>query len=1071
MGGLGGKKDLLFKYSLLWCLLLGLIGAIPFQVSAQDKKDKSDTGEFTLEEIVVTGSRIAKNNNESTSPIVTVDEKFLNQMGTTSLQTQLNKLPQFTATGDVPQVEGGDIQPTATSTPGQSTISLRGIGANRTLTLINGRRATPANALGAIDINTIPSAAISYIDTISGGASSTYGADAVAGVVNIIMKDRFEGFQLDAQMSESQKSDDQEYNVSGIMGTNFEDDRGNIMLAFEYKDRKAAYQRDRSWFRDNWSNPSITGTKFFVPYSGFSTALNPPSVEALNTYLSGANFTSQPYFQTIFYDPKSQSAFTGFATDTIPGIQSAYDAGLVDGYRIKQQNNGYLGANDVNAYLIFPLESYNFYTQGNYQINKYIGVFGQAYYSRTSSHTTQQPGTIVSGWSVNIDPTIDRDMIPADILALLDSRNDPNGSVSLTADLPFNREGYTDTNTYNITAGIRGEFPMIGWTYEAFVSRGEAESFANMTGFYSLERMRGVMQSPDFGKGMSWKANMGPDSGTDNGFGAATATCTSGLNPFDWGATTQDCWDAVAAPVRSKQLMIQNIYEGNTQGHIADLPMGEMKGALGVSYRENIYEFQSDNLNTQGRSFNDQILGLYPAGEANGKIVAKEQYAELLVPLLKDLPLVKEMTLSLGGRRSDYNTTGVSYTYKGILDYKMTDYLRFRGGYNRAERSPNIGELFLARTSSFRFYYNGDPCSMRNSGIAWSANDTSDPNHWKDVLTMCAEMNHNVATDGTANTQYYGSDLTTIQDYLTAHPNATNQDLIDAGVVPQDKYDAMGTAGLGYMWPIDTGNANLQPEVADTWTFGFVLDSFVKNIPALMDWRISVDYYSIKVKDAIGVQTGDVVLQQCFDPTYNPTLDINNEYCNGVHRDSRFGSLGTIERTYYNNGRFQTSGIDTQINWGMDLGPGHLAVSSLINYVIKMESAELPGNPLIDYVGTFGPTGNGLNGNTFQWKTFTTFTYSMQSWDASLRWSHYSALENTVGNGSPLPAYDMFDLSGDYKLKDNITLRFGIDNLFNKAPDIYNVDMTSPTDMYGGTYSYIEDEIGRRFYAGVKMYF
>ncbi len=1104
MGGLGGKKGL-FKYSLLWCLLLGLIAGIPFQVSAQDKKDKSGD-EFTLEEIVVTGSRIAKNNNESTSPIVTVDEKFLDSMATSSLQTQLNKLPQFTATGDVPQVEGQDIQPTATSTPGQSTIALRGIGANRTLTLINGRRGTPSNALGVIDINTIPSAAIAYIDTISGGASSTYGADAVAGVVNIIMKDRFEGFQLDAQTSMSQEGDAQEYNISGIMGTNFTDDRGNIMMAFAYNDRKDAMMKDRSWYRKLWEDPAVVGSNFFTPYPGINIgSTNLPTVDAMNSVLTGATFddslcgpTTECRANTVvFYNPETQKAFAGFSTSAIPGVPSAYAAGVVDNYKIKTQNNGTLSQTDVNNYLMFPLERYNFYTQGNYQINKYIGVFGQAYYSRTVAYTTQEPGAIVSGWSVPIDPTINADVIPAPLMTIINSRTRPaqpgeagyitpteanphptqpivsgaNDPVNLQAQFPINRSGETDTNTYNMTAGIKGEFPMVDWTYEAFVSRGEAETFASMTGFYSLQRLRTVMQSPDFGANGTWKANSGAP---DYGFGGATATCTSGINPFDFAATTQNCWDAVNAPVRSKQLMIQNIYEANTQGHIADFAMGEMRGAVGVSYREDIYSFESANINTQGRSFNDQVLGLYPAGEANGKISAKEQYVELLVPVLKDLPLIKEMNLELGGRRSDYNTTGVSYTYKATLNYKMTDYLRFRGGYNRAERSPNIGELYLASTSSFGAMSYGDTCSMRNSTIGWSANETSDPTHWRDVLNLCAQMNHTADPSGAANTYYYGTDAATIQSYLAANPNATTAQMIADNIITDVNSTAthQPTGGFGWIWPIDKGNSDLKPEVADTWTFGFVLDSFVKDVPALMDWRLSMDYYTIEVKDAIGLQTGDTVLQQCMSAQFNPTFDPNSPYCAGVNRDARFGTLGTLYRTYFNNGHFKTSGIDTQVNWGMDMGPGHFSISAMINYLIEMESSELPTNPMIDYVGTYGPTGNGLNGNSFKWKTFTTFSYSMANWDVSLRWNHYSGLKNvTPSNASPLPHYDLFDMSGDYKLKDNITFRFGINNLFNTAPDLYGVDLTNPTGMYGGMYSsQLEDTIGRQFYLGVKLY-
>jgi len=1082
---MGGRKYS-FSNWLLYCFFLSaamLLVCGP-AIGQEEKKASEDTEEFSLEEIVVTGSRIARTNNEATSPIVTVDDKLLSQSAVSSLQGQLNKLPQFTPTADVPQVEGQNIQPTATSTPGQSTIALRGIGANRTLTLINGRRGTPANALGVIDTTTIPTAAIEYVDTISGGASSTYGADAVAGVVNFIMKDRFEGFELDAKAGMTQRSDAENYDISGIMGANIADDKGNIMMAFNYTERMAALQSERSWYRKLWADPSISGGAFFLdPYPGIGLGTsNLPTAAALNTVMgNGVNFTDAAGTNrgtvtgtTIYYDPASGGVFSGYSSNGLPGVPAAQALGIIDGYAIKMNNNGYFTQNDVDAFIMFPQERWNFYTQGDYEVNKYVTVFGQAYYSRAKSHTTQQPGTITSGWSVQIDPTTHRNSIPANILTILDSRANPNAPFNLVTNLPARREGFTSTNTYNMTGGVRGELPAIPWTYEAFLSHGEAEVNANMTGFYSLQRMRTVMQSQDFGRGMTWKANSGAP---DYGFGGATATCTGGLNPFDWTTATDDCWLAVDAPVRSKQLMVQDIYELNTQGRIVDLPAGEMKGALGFSYRENEYEFQSDNINTQGKSLNDQVLGLYPAGESNGYINVKEEYAELLVPILKDIPLIKGLDLSLGARHSDYNTTGGSYTYKAQFDYRTIDYLRFRGGYNRAERAPNIGELYLARTSSFGAMYNGDTCSMRNATVAWSANSTRNPNHWQDVLNLCAALNDMANPTGDANIAMYGVSAADIQAWTAAHPGATTSQMLESngGIVPDARYDAQSAGGFSWAWPIDTGNPNLEPETADTWTFGFVLDSFVDDIPALMDWRVSMDYYTIEVKDAIGLQTGDVVMQQCTSEVFNPTFDPNSPFCAGVVRDARFGTLGVVNRTYFNNGHVKTDGIDTQINWGMDVGPGHLAVSTLINYILHMKSTELASspitNPMIDYVGTFGPTGNGLNGNTFKYKAFTTINYTIEDWNVSLRWSHYDKIKNRTGTNTPLKAYNMFDLTGSYRLSGGFSINGGIENLFNKAPQKYNVNYGSTTGMYGGTYNNtLQDSLGRRFYLGFKLY-
>jgi outer membrane cobalamin receptor len=159
--------------------------------------------------IVVTGSRIQRQDFNSTTPMVTADEALLENSSTAALESNLNKLPQFVP-AQTPTA-GGDIQPTATNTPGAATVSLRGIGANRTLVLVDGRRSTPSNASGVTDISTIPAAAIERVEVISGGASATYGADAVAGVTNYILKKNFQGLELDGRLGLTQEGDGYEY--------------------------------------------------------------------------------------------------------------------------------------------------------------------------------------------------------------------------------------------------------------------------------------------------------------------------------------------------------------------------------------------------------------------------------------------------------------------------------------------------------------------------------------------------------------------------------------------------------------------------------------------------------------------------------------------------------------------------------------------------------------------------------------------------------------------------------------------------------------------------------------------
>ncbi|MBO9670617.1 MAG: TonB-dependent receptor [Sphingobium sp.] len=991
------------------------------------------------EAIVITGSRIVRRDYQANSPIQTVGSELLQNSTSAALETNLNKLPQFSATAKVPTA-GGDIQPTATNTPGAATISLRGIGANRNLVLIDGRRATPANASMAVDINTIPTAAIERVEIISGGASSTYGADAVAGVTNFIMKKNFQGLSLDAQIGTSEHADNTEWTISGLMGTNFADGRGNISLAFSTNTRKAAYQRDRRWYRDLWANPNIGGTGFFPPLAGVNLGFsNLPSAAVINGIFNQAATPLGNSNYTIYANPNG-TVFSGFDAVSTAG---AYRNKVVDGYNYKALANGQIARNFTDSYLVLPLERYNMYARGNYAINDWLSVFADGTFSKVSTTTVQEPGPITSGWSVNV--ANDGRALPAELKQILDSRSNPTGTFALRAMLPFNRGSVTDVFTYNMTAGLDGKVPGTDWTWTVFAQQGESETNVLQTGFVSLQRLRAVMQAPNWGAGFKATGNSGLP---DNGFGGATATCTSGINPFSYlygGSVSQDCLDAVSANLKTRAVMQQSIWEFDAQGSLFKLPAGTVSAAIGASYRHDNYHFDNDTYTTQGTMFNDQILGLYPSGNSKGRITAREVYGELLVPVLADLPGVKKLELELGGRISDYNTTGTSYTYKALASWDVTNWLRLRGGYNRAERAPNIAELFLAAQQTFTSAPGGDVCSLQNRQ-AWSANPTAKGNtatNAANVQALCRTLMQR-SGNPTADQEYYSG----IQS-----PNAA------------------------FVFPTLTGNANLKPETADTWTLGAVISSPFDS-PWLRSLRVAVDWYSIKVKDAIGAQSPDIVQRQCFDTLFNPTLNPNSTACLAVARNST-GALGNLALTYLNSGRFQTQGLDFQVDWAKDIGPGRFTVNSVLNYLISLKSVELPGLSLVDYAGTTGPAQNGLDGGAFRWKLFTTFGYSVGPVNVGLQWRHLPGVRTeiaatvpgttTVGAG----AYDLFNLNASAKVTRDVSFRLGVDNLFNKAPPLFGVD-TAPTagNLAGGSYNAAYYDVnGRRFYVGINAKF
>ena len=432
-------------------LLAGCAGTFAMATPAL-AQDEPGAAESTDEDsrIVVTGSRIQRQDFNATTPMVTADEALLENSSTAALETNLNKLPQFVP-AQTPTM-GGDIQPTATNTPGAATVSLRGLGANRTLVLLDGRRATPGNASMVVDISTIPAAAIERVEIISGGASATYGADAVAGVTNFILKKNFQGLELDSQIGLSQEGDAFEYQFSGIMGTDFPDGRGNISLAMSLNTREASYQRDRDWFRELWANPNVTGTQFFIDRPGVSAAglSGPPGNLGTATFFDIFD-QAIPTQETVTLrdpalDPTLSSSYTcntvqdprnvgsgicvpvvlapGFAINVLSGLQAfsiyanpdgtAFTTGFnqrggtyrfngpLDGYRYKQTANGAISQNNTDLYLTLPLTRYNFFTRGNYEINDWVGVFAQGLYSHVETYTKNEGAPIVGGWSAAI---------------------------------------------------------------------------------------------------------------------------------------------------------------------------------------------------------------------------------------------------------------------------------------------------------------------------------------------------------------------------------------------------------------------------------------------------------------------------------------------------------------------------------------------------------------------------------------------------------------------------------------------------------------------------------------------
>ncbi|MCK5745989.1 MAG: TonB-dependent receptor plug domain-containing protein, partial [Oricola sp.] len=463
------------RQMLLGATALSALTVFSTNAAAQDDADAAASQtQRTTDMVVVTGSRIARRDDTSDSPLYTVTNESLLYTSESSIDQQLNKLPQFGASAN--QITSAtDIQPSPTSSPGIATVNLRGLGSNRTLVLIDGRRTQPANASLVVDLNTIPAAAIDSVEIITGGAGATYGADAVAGVVNFILKDDFQGLTLDGQYGQSFQDDARQYRLGALIGTNFADDRGNVMLALNYTDRDAVSLMDRDFFLEAYTDPDTPGQGAwpnFGGYSGGSQQFAIDSVFVPKGYLAGdVKSNDVLYFNTA---PTTAGA-TLFSV--APGDNSGlpapgFDSGLFPDNKFL--SDGSLSPNSVPGFISLPLERYSGFAKGHYDIHDNVTFYMQARFDQTET-TTEVLGYSPSfnQWSVSI-PYDAAHEVPDELATILDNRTNPTANWQLYKQLDYlgPRQVTTTATTFEFLGGFRGDIGVRDWTYDIFGSHG-----------------------------------------------------------------------------------------------------------------------------------------------------------------------------------------------------------------------------------------------------------------------------------------------------------------------------------------------------------------------------------------------------------------------------------------------------------------------------------------------------------------------------------------------------------------------------------------------------------------------
>ena len=638
-------------------------------VSAQESADTAE-----IEEVVVTGSRIRNANITSPSPVTVVGGAEVQSRGVVRIEDLLQTLPQTVASqgaGDF----GGD---------GTATVDLRGLGNDRTLVLVDGRRLPFGQSNNtAADLNQIPEDLVERIEVLTGGASAVYGADAVAGVVNFIMKRDFEGVIIDGQVGINQTSnssdrfeailaggdqpipgsklDGFEYKTSITVGVNSEDGKGNVTAYFTYRDANEIRQSDRVYAACAFGGGD---PEFFC--LGSSTT-SPARITDFGLADSG--------FDLLAFDPG-----TGVTRDYIGGGSPNDTFNFASTQRTRA-----------------PQERFTIGAFTHYELSDNIELYMDLAYSDSTSQGQIGPsGTFFATSQINCDNPFLTD-IQLDSIC---TANGLGGDDIATAFIGRrNVEGgarrFNNTNqTFRITGGLRGDLND-SWTYDI---NGQFSRVTNVQVSLNdlveerLQRAFFVVNDPDSGEPVCTAALNGVDT-----------SCVP-YNVFQPGGITQEALDYISVPAFEsgtvRQEIINATFTGDLGQHGITLPWAETGAQFvgGFEYRNDSLDRQADDLLVRG-----QIVGSGAVLPITGAVNVYEFFGELALPIVEGAALAEELSASLAFRFSDYSTTGSQSTYSAGLSWTPVSDIKLRGQYARAIRAPNVFELFLGQNNSSLF--------------------------------------------------------------------------------------------------------------------------------------------------------------------------------------------------------------------------------------------------------------------------------------------------------------------------------------------------------------------------------
>ncbi|HEU0276869.1 MAG TPA: TonB-dependent receptor [Rhodanobacteraceae bacterium] len=950
----------------------------------------------TLQTIVVTGSHIRRVDVETSNPVVAVTAQQIAATGKTTLGDVVQNLPVITGSLSNPNVNnsGGS---------GATFVGLRGLGASRTLVLIDGQRllSQVTGTQSLQDLNFIPAAAVERIEVLTDGASAVYGSDAIGGVINVILKTNYQGAQFTTNYGTSDRNDGQRKGGSFMFGQT--SDKGSILAGVEYNQFDEVLASQRKFSQNSVSLTTSNGVPVGV--------------------IGGSSYAARD--RISFVDPTIAPAFGGGAGCGFLSLnESAAAAGTsptgASDYHCFGNADKYNYAS-VNL-LMTPVEHTNAFFKGTYHLTDNIDFFGTYLHQKTSSAFQLAPA--VFGTSTGVTISKDNYYNPFGV-----DFTPSNGNDFRVRMFPAgNRSARLGTTSDQLNIGLRGNVTIFdqNWTWDAGYNYGHYSRTSTVLGLPNQAALEPGL-GPSFLNASTGQVECGTAT-------SPVPNCTP-WDPFNmFNPATEAVVGASSAPSIINTWAVFRTYHAGISGGLFDLPAGTAQLAAGVSYNK-----QYTN-NTVGPSLliEEQPpyscpLGSQCSAHLQGGYSDKEAYAELFVPILKDMPLVRELNVTLGDRFSKYNTVGSTNNWKVAIEYRPIDDLLLRGTTTSVFRAPNIGQIFGSPVSSAP-YLAVDPCDGFTGAPAGSG-----------PALAC----RNVPTNGTFK-----------DSYVAFHQQLTSV-----------------TSGSQFF------GINLKPESGKTFDFGAVYSPHY--VPGL---SLSADIWRVYLNNTITTVGTTTSVLEC----YNGVLS----FCpNVASRDPTGQPLVWLQPTM-NLGRLDFKGLDVSANYKLpqfSFGQFNVGLNATYMKQAKIDTAPgLPGNLALNGVGVLGTFGsplgtscpNPLGGLCFFPRIRAVGTLNWQLGPLDAQWTMRYISKFKIGSADPsqydtataaLPNYVIRygatvynNLQVGYNIQPlNTRLDVGVDNVFDKQPPFLYANNTlnantDPEDF---------DVLGRYYWARVTVNF